>query len=1238
MSYFLDRLLFFRKNVDTFSGDLGVVTREDRTWEDGYRNRWDYDKIVRSTHGVNCTGSCSWDVFVKNGIITWEMQATDYPRTRPDIPNHEPRGCPRGASASWYVYSSARIKYPLVRRRLVEMWRDLRKTFAPVDAWRQIVSDPAKAAHYKRVRGRGGFVRLSWAEAEEMIAAATVDTVATHGPDRVAGFSPIPAFSMVSYSAGTRFLSLLGGTCLSFYDWYADLPPSSPTTWGEQTDVPESAAWFDAGFLLVWGSNVPQTRSPDAHFYAEARYKGTKTVVVAPDYNEAAKFADLWVRPRQRTDAALALAMGHVILKEFFVDRQVPYFQDYVRRFSDLPLLVRLVRQGDAWVPERLVRAADFPDTLGQRNHPEWKTVGLDASDGTPVVPLGAIGFRWGEQGKWNLEPRDGRDGREIALALSVLDRREGTLPVAFPAFGDPTVNPDGAGTVVRPVPVRRLALRDGETPVATVFDLMLAHYGVDRGLGDSKTGGSFDDDLAYTPAWQERITGVDRRVVINVAREFARTAEQTQGRATVIIGCGVNQAYHTDMTYRAVINMLVLCGCVGKPGGGWAHYVGQEKIRPLVGWQTLAFGLDWSRPPRHMNSTSYFYAHTDQFRYETVHPRDLLSPTAPLGDWDGSLIDFNVRAERMGWLPSSPQLDANPLQVSRDAAAAGAEPAAYVVEALRSGRLKFACEDPDDPKNFPRVLFVWRANLLGASGKGHEYFLKHLLGAKNGVDADDVVTRGGPKPREVVWHERGPEGKLDLLVALDFRMSSTCMYADIVLPAATWYEKHDINSTDMHPFVHPFGAAVDPVWEARTDWNVFKGLARAVSEQARGRLGVEQDVVLVPIHHDSAAELAQPFEVRDWKKQECEPLPGKTMPGIVVVERDYPSLHAHFTSLGPLVDHPGIGAKGIAWSAAEETALLRELNGTVADGPARGRPCMETDVQACETILALAPETNGAVGTRSFAVLGQQTGRDHSHLAVPRSAEKIRFRDLVVQPRKVMTSPTWSGVDSETVSYTAFYINVHELVPWRTLSGRQQLYQDHAWLRAFGEAFPVYRPPLDTGAIAALREGRPREGALVLNFLTPHQKWSIHSSYTENLLMQTLGRGGPVVWLNEDEARTAGIADNDWIEVYNGNGSVAARAIVSQRVMPGTCMMYHAQEKVVNTPESPRTKTRGIHNSVTRVIPKPTHMIGGYAHLSYGFNYFGTIGVNRDESVVIRKLDTLQWREAPATGHGDCR
>jgi nitrate reductase alpha subunit len=209
----------------------------------------------------------------------------------------------------------------------------------------------------------------------------------------------------------------------------------------------------------------------------------------------------------------------------------------------------------------------------------------------------------------------------------------------------------------------------------------------------------------------------------------------------------------------------------------------------------------------------------------------------------------------------------------------------------------------------------------------------------------------------------------------------------------------------------------------------------------------------------------------------------------------------------------------------------------------------------------------------------------------------------------------------------------VHELIPWRTLTGRQQFYQDHAWMRAFGEGFCVYRPPVDMKAVHPVKGHKPNGNSeVVLNFITPHQKWGIHSTYTDNQIMLTLNRGGPVVWLSETDAQSVGIADNDWIELYNSNGAIAARAVVSQRVNPGMCMMYHAQEKIVNTPGSEITGQRGgIHNSVTRAVLKPTHMIGGYAQQSYGFNYYGTIGTNRDEFVIVRKMAKVDWLDTPA-------
>lgn len=1236
MSHIIDKLTFFKREKQAFSDNHGVMTDESRGWEHAYRDRWQHDKIVRSTHGVNCTGSCSWKIYVKNGLVTWETQQTDYPRTRPDMPNHEPRGCSRGASYSWYLYSANRLKYPLVRSRLLKAWRSAKAIAKdPVSAWAAVVGNAETRKYYQEIRGRGGFVRADWDEVNEIIAAANVHTAKTYGPDRIIGFSPIPAMSMVSYAAGSRYLSLIGGVCMSFYDWYCDLPPSSPQTWGEQTDVPESADWYNSNFIIAWGSNVPQTRTPDAHFFTEVRYKGAKTVAVTPDYSEVAKLCDLWLHPKQGTDAALAMAMGHVIASEWHVKGKSDYFDDYCRMYTDMPFLVRMVKRGKALVPERMIRASDFTGNMNSDNNPEWKPVIICGKEEKVHIPNGTIGSRWGQKGKWNLEPKDEVTGEEIWPLLSLMEHSKREVgSVAFPYFGniehEHFNSTSHASILERNVPVVKLSLKDGEAYVATVYDLFIANYGVDRGLGGANVAKSFDDDTPYTPAWQEHITGVKREHVINVARQFAENAHKTHGKSMVIIGAAMNHWYHMDMNYRAIINMLVMCGCVGKSGGGWSHYVGQEKLRPQTGWVPLAFATDWNRPPRQQNSTSFFYAHTDQWRYEKLSIEGILSPLEDNPEWkELSFIDCNVRSERMGWLPSAPQLERNPLEIGAIVKKSGKPAGEAIAAGLKSGELKLSCNDPDKPVNWPRNMFVWRSNILGSSGKGHEYFLKHLLGTNHGVQGVDLGESGGMKPKEVVWHEDAPKGKLDLLVTLDFRMSTTCMYSDIVLPTATWYEKHDLNTSDMHPFIHPLSAAVDPAWESRTDWEIYKGIAKKFSEVCKGHLGVEQDVVLNPIKHDTANELAQGIDVKDWKKGECEPIPGQTMPNVFLVERDYPNIYKKFTSLGPLLNKLGNGGKGISWNTEDELKLLAELNYTVTEeGVSKGLPKIESAIDAAEVILTLAPETNGHVAVKAWKALGENTGRSHEHLADTREDEKIRYRDIQAQPRKIISSPTWSGIESEHVSYTAGYTNVHELIPWRTLTGRQQLYQDHAWMRAFGEALCSYKPPVDMKTTESVinKFGKGRKQVL-LNFITPHQKWGIHSTYTDNLLMLTLSRGGPIVWISEIDARKIGVVDNDWVEAYNTNGALTARAVVSQRVPEGMILMYHAQEKIVNVPGSEITGMRGgIHNSVTRTVLKPTHMIGGYAQLAYDFNYYGTVGCNRDEFIVLRKMEKVDW------------
>jgi nitrate reductase alpha subunit len=1185
-----------------------------REWEQAYRRRWQHDRVVRSTHGVNCTGSCSWKVHVKDGLVTWETQQTDYPSNGPDVPDYEPRGCPRGASFSWYIYSPLRPKTPYVRGVLLEMYREaLAEQGDPVEAWASIVDDPEKARAYKSQRGKGGFLRGSWEEASELIAAAHVHTIRRHGPDRIAGFSPIPAMSMVSYSAGTRFLSLIGGVCLSFYDWYADLPPASPQIWGDQTDVPESADWWNSSYLVLWGSNIPQTRTPDAHFMTEARYKGQKVIVVSPDYAGHTKFADEWLPAEAGTDGALAMAMGHVILKENYVERESAYFADYARRFTDMPFLVSITERDDgAHVPGAFLRASDLGD---ESENAEWKTVLADASSGDPLVPEGSIGFRWGGEGegKWNL------DLGEIDPALSLYDLEHEAVEVTMPRFdGGET---EGGTTMTRGVPARRV----GGRLVTTVLDLALAQYGVERsGLPGDWPSGYDDAEHPYTPAWQEPITGVEAERCARIAREFAANAEQTEGRSMIVMGAGTNHWYHSDQAYRAMLALVLFCGCQGRNGGGWAHYVGQEKVRPITGWMTVAFALDWSRPPRQQPATPFWYLASEQWRYETNDAGEFTSPAGSGSLAGRHFADCNALAARLGWQPSYPSFNRNPLDLADEASERGIEPAEHVVSELKSGNLRFAAEDPGDPANFPRVLTLWRANLLGSSSKGHEYFLRHLLGVP---DAAVRAPESPPeqRPSEVEWREQAPEGKLDLFTTIDFRMNGSCIYSDVVLPAATWYEKHDLSSTDLHPFVHPFNPAVPPPWEAKSDWDAFNVVAERFSELAAKHLGTRTDIVAAPLLHDTPAELAQPGGlVRYWRAGEAEPEPGRTMPNLVAVERDYGRVHEKMTALGPLVEEAGVGAKGVAWKPAEEVDELARRNGRAnGGGPGDGRPRLVRDVDVCETILALSGTTNGRLAVESFRALEERTGRPLAEIAAERVDERLTMSEINVQPRKVIASAEWSGLESRERRYSPFTANVEHLIPWRTLTGRQQLYLDHEWMLEMGEGLAAYRPPVDAGQLVGLGGDYEAGDGLevTVRYVTPHSKWSIHSEFQDNLTMLTLFRGGPAMWLAVEDAERIGVADNDWLEVYNKHGTVACRAAVSHRVPPGVALFYHSQDRHVNVPVSELSGARGgTDNSLTRISIKPTHLIGGYAQLSWGFNYYGPTGPQRDQLIIVRK------------------
>jgi nitrate reductase alpha subunit len=345
-------------------------------------------------------------------------------------------------------------------------------------------------------------------------------------------------------------------------------------------------------------------------------------------------------------------------------------------------------------------------------------------------------------------------------------------------------------------------------------------------------------------------------------------------------------------------------------------------------------------------------------------------------------------------------------------------------------------------------------------------------------------------------------------------------------------------------------------------------------------------------------------------------------MPKLVVVERDYGAVADKMGALGPLADTLGATTKGVTFELSKQIEYLRHKNGTVRGGVADGRPSLARDVHACEAILALSGTTNGHLAVQGFKALEKRTGQRLADLAEEHEGKQVTFADTQAAPVTVITSPEWSGSESGGRRYSPFTINVERLKPWHTLTGRQHFFLDHDWMSEIGENLPVFRPPLNMAALF----GEPQIGSngelgITVRYLTPHNKWSIHSEYQDNLLMLSLSRGGPTIWMSKQDAAKVGVSDNDWIEAVNRNGVVVARAIVSHRMPEGTVYMYHAQDRLIDVPLAETSGKRGgVHNSLTRLLIKPSHLIGGYAQLSFAFNYLGPTGNQRDEVTVIRR------------------
>ena len=329
------------------------------------------------------------------------------------------------------------------------------------------------------------------------------------------------------------------------------------------------------------------------------------------------------------------------------------------------------------------------------------------------------------------------------------------------------------------------------------------------------------------------------------------------------------------------------------------------------------------------MTGTSYWYMHTDQWRFDGYQADALASPLAE-GHLAGlHTADTIAKSARLGWMPFYPQFDRNPMDLADEAIAAERRTRRSTTwsRSLTEGNLKFAVDDVDAPENWPRTLVLWRSNLLGSSAKGNEYFLKYLLGTHSNVTASEPGRE--LRPSEVRWRDDTPEGKLDLLVSADFRMTSTTLLSDIVFPAATWYEKHDLSTTDMHPFVHAFSPAIDPPWEAKSDFDTFHAIARKFSEQAKTHLGTRKDLVSVPMLHDTPGETAQPGgHVATGPRAMSRRSPAGPCRLWPSSSATTPPSRTSSRAIGPLAETLGFTVKGVTYEVGHEVQQLARPRG----------------------------------------------------------------------------------------------------------------------------------------------------------------------------------------------------------------------------------------------------------------------------------------------------------------------
>ena len=529
-------------------------------WEKIYRDQYRTDYEFSFVCAPNDTHNCRLKAFVRNGIITRIEQAYDVSEYK-DLDGNaatatwHPRGCLKGLAYARRVYSPNRIKHPVVRKGW-KQWMD--------DGFPRLTDGLPDRKYFRR--GEDEWVQVTWDEVSMLVGSGMMEIAKSYSTpqgadwlkqqgfdeemietlkDEDGDYAGVRTFKMrggMAFLGATRIMGAyrfgnmlalmdnvirgkgpeksVGSRLFDNYAWHTDLPPGHPMVHGAQTFDQEFNDFWNSDLIIMSGLNLVSNKMADPIWWQAAIERKKKIVVIAPEYSASAPKGNYWLSIRQGTDTALMLGVAHLMIRE------KTYDSDFIKRFSDFPLLVRednlkMLREEDLTAKHTLIDAGvtwlERDGASAQKMDESLKT--------TPVMVT--------------------KDGKLIVLSRTTIgDHLDKLLAEQELSLAD--INEDWQGEI---------QTVDGKVRVRTVLNLY-------RQLTEE-----------YTPSNVEKITGINESNLRRLTNDIVE-AEATG----FLTGMGMNMYFHNDLINRSYYIVATLSGNVGKPGGNVGSYAGNYK------------------------------------------------------------------------------------------------------------------------------------------------------------------------------------------------------------------------------------------------------------------------------------------------------------------------------------------------------------------------------------------------------------------------------------------------------------------------------------------------------------------------------------------------------------------------------------------------------------------------------------------------------------------------------------